>query len=619
MTDALVRVGGSREPLRIRINGPDATFHIATDRIAGIMLAEPEDVCLDLLDIACVIFAADGMVPRGGPTRPDMGADWRRHFRFEIPVRAQEIWSRADVQAALVDAVDCLMEDTATFRFVGRPPHTPPMKWLDFDPSGSAFQADEVVLFSGGLDSFSGTLERLETTRDRLVLVTHRSAQKTIPHQVKLGEWLAQRYGRRLLHIHVPAHRKSEAARESTQRSRSFLFAAVAQVIARLIGCERISFHENGIVSHNLPISAQVIGSMATRTTHPRSLRSIDTLHQLVLPGAASIQNRYAWLTKTEVVQRIAQHGGEEMIKHSVSCTHVRAQDTLHTHCAACSQCLDRRFAILAAGLQDAEPSEIYRFDVLTGARANDLSRTLAVDWTRHAREIAGMSPSGFLSRFAQDIARVIQGHNIESAEAVVQRMFALHQRHAKSVLSVLTRTFEQYAGDLAAQTIPATSLLVQHTSANTTDLAMPISAPPALMIDEIVSKDEVQAVSSGPSLPLRAQFFEDAKGPGVDILDVTTVRGQPARIVHLLRLPLEEDRAADRPRERHQYILSGTVAQKIGASKAAVRQDVKRCRRDLQTEWLTITGEKLSDHAFIQSGPSGGYRLAPDTVTSSR
>lgn len=619
MTEAHVRVGDNRLPLAIRINGPDATFRIATDRITGVMLAEPDDVSLDLLDIACVIFAADGMVRRGGPTRPEMGADWRRRFDFDIPVRAPDIWSRDDVTAALVETVDFLMEDSATFRFRPRPLQAPTTPWLDFDPSGGGFQADEVVLFSGGLDSFAGSLERLETSSDRLVLVTHRSAQKTIPHQVRLGHWLADRYGKRLLHIHVPAHRKGHEASETTQRSRSFLFAALAQVIARLLGCQRISFYENGIVSHNLPVSAQVVGSMATRTTHPRSLRLIDNLHRLVLPGAASIRNPYAALTKTEVVQRIAQHGGKEMIKHSVSCTHVRDQDTLHTHCAACSQCLDRRFAILAAGLEDAEPAEMYRFDVLAGARDDDRSRTLAVDWTRHAREIDGMDPMSFLSRFGQDIARVVDGHAGADASDTARRMFALHKRHAGSVLSVLEKSFAAHAADLARQTLPHTSLLAQHVGAAPANFTIPPAQPAQVLAAGILGEEEEEDLSIGPSLPLHVQFFKDARGHGIDIRHVTTIRGPQAQIVHVLRVPLEKDRMARRPAAEHQYLIGGAIARELGTSKEAVRQEINRCRKQLQFEWQSITGAPLSREALIQSGRAGGYRLAPDTKTSNR
>src|SRR4029450_13161880 len=59
---------------------------------------------------------------------------------------------------------------------------------------------------------------------------------------------------------------------EFTQRTRTFLFSAIGCVVAEMMGCARIRFFENGIMSFNLPISPQIVGSRATRSTHPRAL-----------------------------------------------------------------------------------------------------------------------------------------------------------------------------------------------------------------------------------------------------------------------------------------------------------------------------------------------------------
>lgn len=75
----------------------------------------------------------------------------------------------------------------------------------------------------------------------------------------------------------------------------------------------------------------------------------------------------------------------------------------------------------------------------------------------------------------------------------------------------------------------------------------------------------------------------------------------------------------ARRPAAEHRYLKGGGIAQEIGTSKEAVRQDINRFRKQLQSEWQVITGSALSKDALIQSGRAGGYRLAPDTKTSNR
>ncbi|SFG41190.1 7-cyano-7-deazaguanine synthase (queuosine biosynthesis) [Palleronia marisminoris] len=400
MGEAIVRVDGSQTPIIVRINGQRPTFNLGTDALQAKALRELDPVLLDLMEIASTVFAADGAIARGGATRPDMGAGWYRQFDFEIPVRNPELWQRPDVTAALCEVVETLTEDSVRFRFTQSNADPILQPYLDLDPNGASFDADEVVLFSGGLDSFAGALELLATTSSRVILVTHRSAQKAIPRQVELGQYLAKRFPGRVLHVNILARRTDQEARDSTQRSRTLLFAAFGQAVAHAFGAGRVSFFENGIVSHNLPLSPQIVGTMATRTTHPLTLRTINRLMQVVLSEPVGIENKYQWLTKSEVVSRIEQYGAAKQIVRAVSCTSIREQNSLHTHCGACTQCFDRRFAILHAGLADYDPEEIYGTDILFGERTTHRAITMAVEWTSHALRLGDLDEQAFMTAF---------------------------------------------------------------------------------------------------------------------------------------------------------------------------------------------------------------------------
>jgi hypothetical protein len=74
------------------------------------------------------------------------------------------------------------------------------------------------------------------------------------------------------LHVNVRVNKDKDLGKEYTQRTRSFLFAALGFTVARMVGTSNLRFYENGVVSLNLPVCAQVIGGRATRTTHPRVL-----------------------------------------------------------------------------------------------------------------------------------------------------------------------------------------------------------------------------------------------------------------------------------------------------------------------------------------------------------
>ena len=615
MTDISVGLGPSKPPITIALNGSHPSFKIETDRIEAKMLAPLEPIMADLLDIVCAVFAADGQVKRGGPTRPNMGEDWRRTFDFDIPVRCVDIWSRPNVVEALTETATFLTDDNYSFKFRRSDSLSEGQGFLDFDPEGSAFKADEVIMFSGGLDSFAGALEALETRNNRVVLVTHRSAQKAIPRQVRLGRYLANRFPGRVLHIQIRATRSGSASSETTQRSRSFLFAALGQVIARMAGAQIVSFYENGVVSQNLPISPQVIGTMATRTTHPLGLRLFNELMAQIGPGAVAIHNPFVWLTKTEVVKRIADHGGQDNIKDSVSCTSIRDQDTLHTHCGACSQCFDRRFAILANGLADYDPEDMYHTEILTGPRETGRSRTMAVDWTRHALSLCDITARSYLSQFGQELLRVIRGHPDMPQSDALERSLALHHRHAAAVISALESAFKQHATALAQGLLPQNCLLRLHAGAGSSDLPTlnftleSLSRAPSNTLNDadnqrdiVPETDEVLAVT----------FLVEQDIPIVVVRGIGRYVGANAKVVHVLKSPFDEDRAAGRSTQDHQYLLSGTIATKLAIDKEAVDQRVSRLRKALKQDYSAIFGKSPNGPLLIQSRKASGYRLDP-------
>ena len=55
----------------------------------------------DLLEIAAYVYCADQMATRGGKDVDTFGAHWRRHLRFQIPVRKPDLWNSAAGSGAL--------------------------------------------------------------------------------------------------------------------------------------------------------------------------------------------------------------------------------------------------------------------------------------------------------------------------------------------------------------------------------------------------------------------------------------------------------------------------------------------------------------------------------------
>ena len=370
-----------RALLSLHIGDKVHTASLRIDRLARRLVADLPDRVIDLLEIAGYVYAADAAIPRGGPTDWQMGSNWRRRLTFKIPIREPDHWNGRDVRKSLVETLGFLTEDDYDFSFI---PHQAPSagdQYFRFQ-SEKAFNADEALLFSGGLDSLSGALDELLSRRNRVALVSHHSSTKLQKVQADLVGDLRKQVGEdRLLHIPVSMQLRAGSNRESTHRSRSFFFAALGIATASMFGLKRIRFYENGVVSLNLPIASQVVGSRATRSTHPQALDGFRHLFSAVFEQDIQVDNPFVWKTKSEIVELVRDLGAQRMIRHTRSCADVRDMTIAHPHCGRCSQCIDRRFAVLAAGLEREDPAEAYAVDPLTGPRSDVRDRELALGY----------------------------------------------------------------------------------------------------------------------------------------------------------------------------------------------------------------------------------------------
>ncbi|MFN3207893.1 MAG: hypothetical protein ACE369_02615 [Roseovarius sp.] len=614
MAEALVHFDPGQPPLEVRFRGRYPNFQLEADKLRAKALADITPLCEDFLEIASTVFVADSTVSRGGSVRSCMGEAWRRDFRFEIPVRQPEVWRRPEVSAALVDAVSFLTEDNLQFEFLEGHFAKARQPYLEFDPAGPNFNAEEVILFSGGLDSFSGALETLSTTEDRVLFLSHRSAQKVIPRQDKLAGYLAERFPGRVQHLQVKARRRGPEGKETTQRSRSLLFTALGWAAARALKIPRLSFYENGTISHNLPISPQVIGTMATRTTHPLALAKLNTLLDLLEPGELRIENRYEWLTKTDIVRRIEQHGAADRIETAVSCTSVREQDSLRTHCGACSQCIDRRFAILAAGLEKYDPPERYAVDVLLGERERERSITIALEWTRHALRLRDLDERNFMSEFGHELMQIIRGHENLTAAEGLRRVRDLHVRHSQAVAGVLKLEVEKRAAEIVAGKLSATSLLALIVGQQGQPCALLQSDPRT----EKLAPDPLGLVAEEDTVPkigapLVVAFHEEDGKLAISVEGFGRIKGKPARVAHALKPSFDQARAHGLAHEDHPFVQMYALSCLRDMTKNAIRQAITRCRNQLNEFHREVFGHPSSRTLLIQSGPARGHRLEPD------
>jgi hypothetical protein len=455
--------------LRYRLTGKDDDPRKVTLQIGDIrrnLYKEIPDRFHDLLEIATYVYCADQEAVRGQRDAETFGNFWRRHFYFVIPVRDMEFWQSADVLGCLKDTLGFLSDDAYEFEFV---PHNEKHEfqyYLNLNDDGAMLgRPEQVVMFSGGLDSLGGAVEEIINQQRRVVLVNHRSTGKLDRRYRTLEHLLEEKASDscKPAHIRITVKKRKEMNNEYTQRSRSFLYVSIGATIAELLGLSSVRFYENGVISLNLPICAQVVGGKATRTTHPRVMHGFCKLLTLVAGKPFTVENPFIAKTKGEVAGLIGRAGCQEMIGHSISCTHTWEMTLEHPHCGTCSQCIDRRFAIIAAEMEQFEPSEQYKYNIFTQCRQDD--EHLAEDKTMYAGYLERANQAHivkdcveFLAKFPE-AARALEylpGDHWQVSE----RIFSLYKRHADEVNRAVQTMMARHVKEMHQRTLPADCMI---------------------------------------------------------------------------------------------------------------------------------------------------------------
>ncbi len=601
----------SEDCLSFEIDGQGHEIKLKIHELSEKLVRNPPAVISDLVEIAACVYGVDSAIPRGGLVDQALGERWRRRMHFEIPVRDPDLWNSTAVKSALVETLGFLSDDEYAFTFT---PNEAPRKfdgYLEFGGDES-FHADQVILFSGGLDSLAGALDELIAHRKSVALVSHQSSTKISRVQKQLvRELQARATSSRILHVPVTAHLMTDSNKEQTHRTRSFFFAALGMATAHMFGLDRLRFYENGVISLNLPPVGQVVGARATRTTHPQTLAGFGRLFTAIFERAVRVENPYIWKTKRDVLDVIAQHDAADLIRTAHSCAHVYEKSRMTPHCGRCSQCIDRRFAVLAAGLAAHDPEEAYAVDLMRGSRTDVRDREIALAYLRHARQLRAMSPTDFMIKFGE-ASRALRFFD-EPPAAAARRIHELHRRHGETVSAVMDQELVtalttgglsdvhpdcllRLAGaDVFASSQPAGIEPVRSAASS-----LPTAGPGSAASRQDTSRKEIRL------------NIDESSGT-IEIAGLGTMTGVSAEVIATLAEKHLE--AAGRGREPADYPLLRTavlVERWQLSGEEVVRRRITRARNRL-AKMAAASGWPESDVAgIIETLPWKGYRLNP-------
>jgi 7-cyano-7-deazaguanine synthase in queuosine biosynthesis len=401
---------------------------------------------LDLLELAAYVFAADRAAFRGAKDAVEYHA-WSRAMFFVVKVRDAAFWNQPRVKEKLSKAIRFMTGDFEyTFDFL--PGHTtPPASLFDKEEFAITRQGPaSVALFSGGLDSLAGVLERLETTNEEVFLISHRSGlPSTKRTQASLAQALRRNYPGRVHPYSFDCGLANERGAEETQRTRAFLFGSIAFAVAHRLGLDSFFAYENGVTSLNFIRRQDLMSARASRTTHPQTHALMADFLSEVHGGPVKVVNPFWTKTKADVFTILDRVKGRDLISSAVSCskTFQRLPGNA-THCGCCFQCVDRRIAAYAAGLQDIDNAGIYSTDIFKSRIEKPETRTTALDYVRQAVHFATATDDGFVRDRLAELSDVTPFVDMEE-DAAVENVWTLCHRHGVQVVMGLSAVRQQF------------------------------------------------------------------------------------------------------------------------------------------------------------------------------
>ncbi|MFI7433188.1 7-cyano-7-deazaguanine synthase [Micromonospora haikouensis] len=304
----------------------------------------------DLLRIAKAAYLADKL------SRRDRAPDrWTREIDLSIQLVEPDRW-RNRAEPLLVALLETLTADRWEIRFrPGAVGHRGVPGWL-FDD----VPAEEVALFSGGLDSTAYAAERVGTAGGPLLLVSY--YDPALKHrQEELLDAVRRLGSRPLMHRAVLLQSRANGVRlEPSSRSRGLLFLSTAVYAAAAHLASRVAVPENGQLAVNPPLTPARVAACSTRSVHPRTLHLVNQLIETV-GGTVEVVNPLLFDTKGEVCRRALDAGlPPATLMATVSCGHPprNYSASRFDHCGHCYPCLVRQSGLLAASGRDATPYE---------------------------------------------------------------------------------------------------------------------------------------------------------------------------------------------------------------------------------------------------------------------
>jgi hypothetical protein len=271
----------------------------------------------------------------------------------------------------------------------------------------------------------------------------------------------------------------------------------------------------------------------------------------------------------------------------------------IHPSCGQCSQCIDRRFAVIAADQDSEDPAESYKVDLFLGERPRGSDQEMALAYVRSASNANQMTDNAFFADYGE-MSRVVCFFP-ESADTVGSRIFDLYQRHAATVCRVFDEATRLHASKLLEGTLPADCLLSlgvsQREGGSPYPLPSDVSALPATLGPEI-------RIATDTS---RKRVVFDRWGE---------VTGVSASLIIALAEPFRQAASNELAPEHYPFTETPKLLSQTRCNDGeTLRRRIKRCRDTIADLAKKAGDSPPSLDAVTENSQWHGYRLNPDQI----
>jgi 7-cyano-7-deazaguanine synthase in queuosine biosynthesis len=319
----------------------------------------------DLVLIAGAVAFADSVVPRRIRTC------WRRNLEVVVPTSEPDFWRRPIIVRNLTETLDLLTGDLWAFHFsrTRKKAIIDAQRSLPFEGRSSV-----VIPFSDGLDSFA------------VARLASRGAPNVGVIKVTTGSGPDARGKSEQHQVSIPISRRGSRIRlrETSNRSRGFVFGVMAGIAANLLEADRVIVPESG--QGSLGPWLNPVGNEAPDVrTHPLFTASLSRFLEAVFDRRIGYEHPQLWNTKGETLRELKDSGLDTGWWTTKSCPRGRkvCMKGRRVQCGVCASCLLRRQSLLAAALDQGK--EVYLWGNLSAptlreAAASDARETVPND-----------------------------------------------------------------------------------------------------------------------------------------------------------------------------------------------------------------------------------------------